>query len=156
MPRQRQDEVLAYLFDEGSLQDLSVSRPRSRVDWGILVPGDPSHTIYVWLDALSSYIAAIGFPWSGVAGRRLSGWPADIHIVGKDILRCVILRQLATSYPEDRQVSRYLLACVPHGLRSTFTTRNFMSCTLDHEQTEDVQICGQCCRPVSGAREVWC
>lgn len=86
-PRKRQEEVLVYLSDETSMQDLSVSRPSSRVDWGIPVPGDPSHTIYVWLDALTSYMTAVGYPWEDDSVMKLSGWPADAHVVGKDILR---------------------------------------------------------------------
>jgi methionyl-tRNA synthetase len=87
VPRKRQEEVLTYLSDEASMQDLSVSRPRSRVEWGIPVPGDPSHTIYVWLDALTSYMTAVGYPWESDSEMKLSGWPADVHVVGKDILR---------------------------------------------------------------------
>jgi methionyl-tRNA synthetase len=87
IPRKRQEEVLVYLSDETSMQDLSVSRPSSRVEWGIPVPGDPSHTIYVWLDALTSYMTAVGYPWESDSVTKLSGWPADTHVVGKDILR---------------------------------------------------------------------
>lgn len=86
-PRQRQNELLEYLSDDSSLQDLSVSRPKARVDWGLSVPDDPAHTIYVWLDALTSYMTAVGCPWSDTQTMRSSGWPADVHVVGKDILR---------------------------------------------------------------------
>lgn len=69
------------------LADLSVSRPTSRVSWGIPVPDDPDHTMYVWVDALTNYLTVTGYPWQdGVANRA---WPADIHVVGKDILRSV-------------------------------------------------------------------
>jgi methionyl-tRNA synthetase len=87
VPRQRQEEILDYLSDEASVQDLSVSRLRSRVEWGLQVPDDPLHTIYVWLDALTSYMTAVGLPWDNKTEMRASGWPADIHVVGKDILR---------------------------------------------------------------------
>jgi methionyl-tRNA synthetase len=70
------DRVVRHLLDEG-LKDLSVSRPRDRLSWGIPVPDDQSQTIYVWLDALVNYLT--------VAGPKY--WPADCHIVGKDILR---------------------------------------------------------------------
>lgn len=70
------------------LADLSISRPRSRLTWGIPVPNDSEHTIYVWLDALVNYITATGYPWKdGQTTMKKNGWPADIHIVGKDIVR---------------------------------------------------------------------
>ncbi|GFR94307.1 methionine--tRNA ligase, mitochondrial [Elysia marginata] len=65
-----------------TLPDLSVTRDRERLSWGIPVPGDPSQTIYVWLDALINYISALGYPH-----RDISPWPPDCQIVGKDILR---------------------------------------------------------------------
>ncbi|XP_071838638.1 methionine--tRNA ligase, mitochondrial-like [Apostichopus japonicus] len=65
---------------QGGLKDLSVSRQRSRLEWGIPVPGDDSQTIYVWLDALINYITVCGYP------DNISGWPG-INIVGKDILK---------------------------------------------------------------------
>ncbi|KAM7208724.1 methionyl-tRNA synthetase [Naviculisporaceae sp. PSN 640] len=69
------------------LEDLSISRPSSRLQWGIRVPEDPSQTIYVWVDALVNYLTFGGFPnWQ--PGREAEGgWPADVHVIGKDILR---------------------------------------------------------------------
>ncbi|WVO16455.1 methionine-tRNA ligase [Cryptococcus depauperatus] len=64
-----------------TLEDLSVSRPRSRVKWGIPVPNDPEQSIYVWIDALINYLTVTGYP------EKLDGWPADIHVVGKDIIK---------------------------------------------------------------------
>ena len=64
-----------------SLEDLSISRPKSRVKWGVSVPGDPGQTIYVWVDALINYLTVLGYPES------TEGWPADIHVVGKDIIK---------------------------------------------------------------------
>jgi methionyl-tRNA synthetase len=72
-------------------QDLSISRPRSRVGWGLPVPEDSNQTIYVWLDALTSYLTAIEFPWKTESDMRKSGWPANTHIIGKDILRYIFL-----------------------------------------------------------------
>ncbi|XP_064638975.1 methionine--tRNA ligase, mitochondrial-like isoform X2 [Lineus longissimus] len=66
-----------------SLQDLSISREVSRLQWGIPVPGDNSQTIYVWLDALLNYLSVTGYPNSGWE----TWWPADCHVVGKDILK---------------------------------------------------------------------
>ena len=71
-------------FVKGGLQDLSVSR--TTFAWGIPVPGDPAHVMYVWLDALTNYISALGYPdTEGELYRTF--WPADFHVVGKDILR---------------------------------------------------------------------
>ncbi|KAI0391281.1 tRNA synthetases class I (M)-domain-containing protein [Xylariaceae sp. FL0594] len=85
VPDSRFAEVVDWV--QHNLEDLSVSRPSSRLQWGIPVPDDPSQTIYVWLDALVNYLTTAGYPlWqpgSGTAGT----WPADVHIVGKDIIR---------------------------------------------------------------------
>ncbi len=80
-PTSRRNEVLSFV--KGGLQDLSVSRTSFK--WGVPVPGDDAHIMYVWLDALTNYITAVGYPdQSGDYARR---WPADLHMVGKDILR---------------------------------------------------------------------
>ncbi|RAL08942.1 methionine--tRNA ligase MSM1 [Aspergillus homomorphus CBS 101889] len=68
------------------LQDLSISRPAERLTWGIPVPGDDTQTIYVWVDALVNYLTKAGYPFAPGQGARL-GWPADVHVVGKDIVR---------------------------------------------------------------------
>src|SRR3954469_23496095 len=85
-PDSRRNEVAAFV--KGGLQDLSVSRLKTSVSWGIPVPDDPNHTMYVWFDALSNYITAIGF--GNEERERAVGfekfWPA-VHLVGKDILR---------------------------------------------------------------------
>ena len=78
-PSNMYDHVLAEV--RSGLQDLSISRLRSRLTWGIPVPGDPQHTMYVWMDALVNYMTALGYP------DMQPGWPADVHIVGKDIVR---------------------------------------------------------------------
>lgn len=73
------------------LEDLSVSRPRSRLKWGVPVPDDPDHTIYVWVDALANYLTAVGYPWAAPseasAEPRAVAWPADVQVIGKDIVR---------------------------------------------------------------------
>jgi methionyl-tRNA synthetase len=71
------------------LPDLSVSRPRGRLRWGIQVPGDEEHTIYVWVDALTNYLTVLGYPFEGT-GHGV-GWPADVQVVGKDIVRYAYL-----------------------------------------------------------------
>ena len=83
-PDYRRNEVVSFV--KQGLKDLSVSRPKSRVKWGIPVPFDPDHTIYVWFDALTNYISALGYPDTGSELFK-TFWPADVHIVGKDILR---------------------------------------------------------------------
>lgn len=75
--------------DPNVLPDLSISRPSSRLSWGIPVPTDSSQTIYVWLDALASYLSGIGYPWKNKATINQKGWPADLQIIGKDILKYV-------------------------------------------------------------------
>ncbi|KAH8119316.1 tRNA synthetases class I (M)-domain-containing protein [Phellopilus nigrolimitatus] len=87
-PRQR-DAVMAVLNsdDPAVPPDLSISRPSSRLTWGIRVPDDDSQTIYVWLDALTSYLTAVGYPWVDKKDMRESGWPVDLQVIGKDILR---------------------------------------------------------------------
>ncbi|MGH7477425.1 MAG: methionine--tRNA ligase [Longimicrobiales bacterium] len=78
-PEIRRNEVRRVI--EGGLDDISVSR--ARLPWGVAWPGDNEHTVYVWLDALTNYISATGFPDAGY--ERL--WPADLHVIGKDITR---------------------------------------------------------------------
>ena len=68
-------------FFENGLPDISVSRPSSRLKWGIPVPNDPSQTIYVWLDALTNYLTVAGYP------DHLKNWPPSCHVIGKDILK---------------------------------------------------------------------
>jgi methionyl-tRNA synthetase len=80
-PAGRLNEVISFV--EGGLDDLSISR--STFDWGVPVPWDPAQVIYVWIDALPNYITAAG--WDGDLERFERTWPADVHFVGKDILR---------------------------------------------------------------------
>jgi len=83
-PESRRNEILRLL--EGGLEDVSASR--SRIPWGIPFPGAEQHTVYVWLDALTNYLSAVGFPDDAYR----EWWPADLHVIGKDITRfhCVI------------------------------------------------------------------
>ena len=80
-PTLYQDQVLSSL---DNFSDLSVSRPRSRVPWGISVPNDPDHVIYVWIDALSNYLTAAGFPDKDNFSKV---WPPDVQFIGLDILK---------------------------------------------------------------------
>lgn len=81
MPDTRRNEMKAFV--EQGLEDLCISR--STFDWGIQVPIDTKHVIYVWLDALTNYITALGYPDSPELFERY--WPADVHLVGKEIVR---------------------------------------------------------------------
>ena len=81
-PRSRRNEVLSFV--KGGLKDLSISR--TSFSWGIPVPGNPRHVIYVWLDALANYITALGYPETDQE-EFSTFWPASLHMVGKDILR---------------------------------------------------------------------
>jgi methionyl-tRNA synthetase len=80
-PSSRRNEVTSFV--KGGLRDLSISR--TTFNWGIPVPDAPGHVMYVWLDALTNYITACGFP--DPAAPRWAYWPADVHFVGKDIIR---------------------------------------------------------------------
>jgi methionyl-tRNA synthetase len=81
-PESRRNEVLAFLKGN-ELRDLSVSR--TSFDWGVPVPGSPGHVMYVWVDALTTYLTGIGFPEQ--SGDFARFWPANLHLIGKDIVR---------------------------------------------------------------------
>jgi methionyl-tRNA synthetase len=80
-PETRKNEVVSFV--KGGLTDLSISR--TTFDWGLPVPGDPKHVMYVWIDALNNYVTGCGFPDEN--NPRWRYWPADVHIIGKDITR---------------------------------------------------------------------
>lgn len=82
LPRERLNEVASFV--RGGLQDLSISR--TTFDWGIRVPGAPKHVMYVWIDALTNYITGVGYPDVDSDMFR-KYWPADLHVIGKDIVR---------------------------------------------------------------------
>lgn len=82
-PESRKNEMINNFIKPG-LEDLAVSR--TTFDWGIKVPGDPKHVIYVWIDALSNYITALGYDTQNDAKFK-KYWPADVHLVGKEIVR---------------------------------------------------------------------
>jgi methionyl-tRNA synthetase len=80
-PDSRRNEVVSFV--KSGLRDLSISR--TTFDWGVKVPNDPEHVMYVWVDALTNYITGVGFPDESDPNWRY--WPADVHIIGKDIIR---------------------------------------------------------------------
>lgn len=81
-PNERRNEVMSFV--KSGLKDLSISR--TTFDWGIKVPGDDRHVMYVWVDALTNYVTATGY-LTDETGPRAKYWPADAHIIGKDIIR---------------------------------------------------------------------
>jgi len=81
LPKQRRNEVVSFI--KSGLRDISVSR--TTFDWGVKIPGDEKHVMYVWVDALTNYITALGYPDKGA--ERWKYWPADVHMMGKDIIR---------------------------------------------------------------------
>jgi methionyl-tRNA synthetase len=80
-PQSRMNEVVSFVRQ--GLKDLSITR--TTVKWGISLPGDPAHTIYVWFDALHNYLTGIGYDWNQKLFKKF--WPANVHLIGKDILR---------------------------------------------------------------------
>jgi len=80
-PETRRNEIVRFV--EGGLSDLSISR--ASFDWGVKVPGDEAHVMYVWVDALTNYLTGIGYPEKTKEYERY--WPADLHIIGKDVVR---------------------------------------------------------------------
>src|SRR5262252_6124658 len=126
-PESRRNEVKSFVAS--GLQDLSVSRLRSSVSWGIPVPGDPNHTMYVWFDALTNYITAIGF--GNEQQERKVGfekfWPA-LHLVGKDILRFHAVYWpaflLAAGVPQPRAIVAHGMWVDPTGRKMSKTLGN--------------------------------
>jgi methionyl-tRNA synthetase len=82
LPKERLNEVVSFV--KGGLQDLSISR--TTFEWGVKVPGNSRHVMYVWVDALTNYITAVGYPDTD-SERFRRYWPADLHVIGKDIVR---------------------------------------------------------------------
>lgn len=83
-PAARRNEIISFV--KQGLKDLSISRHKDRLSWGIPVPGDENHVMYVWLDALTNYLTGVGFPDEQSESFQ-KFWPADYHVIGKDITR---------------------------------------------------------------------
>ena len=86
VPASRMRDVIQSV--SSGLNDLSISRPTERLSWGIRVPGDETQTMYVWIDALVNYLTKAGYPWPPEQATT-GGWPADCHVIGKEIIRYV-------------------------------------------------------------------
>ncbi|MCJ1351586.1 MAG: methionyl-tRNA synthetase [Icmadophila ericetorum] len=106
VPETRMTEVINAVTS--GLEDLSVSRPAERLSWGIPVPDDHTQTIYVWLDALCNYLTKANYPFQVPGQEDTAGWPADCHVIGKDIVRfhCIYWPAflMALDLPLPRQV----------------------------------------------------
>ncbi len=110
-PKNKYNE--AYQIIKGGLEDVSISRPKERLPWGVPVPGDDNHVMYVWFDALTNYLSGIGFTSDQKKFERY--WPTDINIVGKDnnkwhsILWPAILKSTGLSLPKKVFVHGHVL-----------------------------------------------
>ncbi len=107
VPAFRANEVLNQLEN---IEDISVSRVNSNVSWGIPVLDDPSQVIYVWIDALSNYITAIGYDPDGSSEKFEKLWPADVQVIGKDILKFHSIYWLAILMALDLPLPKHILA----------------------------------------------
>lgn len=106
LPAKRKNEMLAFV--DGGLEDVSISRPKSQLPWGVEVPSDSSHVMYVWFDALTNYISAIGYEDN--SEQFAQWWPAQVHVVGKDIARfhCLLWPAMLLSAGLDTPRSVYV------------------------------------------------
>lgn len=101
-PEIRKNEILGFLREP--LEDLCITRPRARLSWGIDYPSSKDHVVYVWFDALVNYVSATRFP--AISNKFQNLWPADVHVVGKDILRQhavywpIILKAIGVDMPK--------------------------------------------------------
>jgi methionyl-tRNA synthetase len=135
-PESRRNEVMSFV--RSGLQDLSVSRLKTSVSWGVPVPDDPAHTMYVWFDALTNYITAIGY--GNEERERAVGfekyWPA-MHLVGKDILRFHAVYWpsflLAAGIELPRAIVAHGMWLDPNGRKMSKTLRNTVELDVLHK-----------------------
>ena len=140
-PEVRRNEVVSFV--RGGLQDVSISRQTSSVAWGIPVPDDAGHTVYIWFDALSNYITALG--WGSERRRSVVGsemfekfWPG-VHLIGKDILRQHAIlwpaMLLAANVEQPRRVVAHGMWLDPHGRKVSKTLGNMIDIDLVRRHT---------------------
>jgi methionyl-tRNA synthetase len=148
-PDYRRNEVISFV--RGGLQDLSVSRLKTSVSWGVPVPGDPAHTMYVWFDALTNYITAIGFGneerQNAVGFEKF--WPA-LHLVGKDILRFHAVYWpaflLAAGIELPRAIVAHGMWLDPNGRKMSKTLGNIIELDVLHKHFSNDTIRYFCLR----------
>ena len=107
VPSFRANEVLNQLEN---IEDISVSRAKSNVNWGVPVLGDEEQVIYVWIDALSNYITALGYDPDGSSEKFQKYWPADVQVIGKDILKFHSIYWLGILMALDLPLPKHILA----------------------------------------------
>lgn len=107
VPEFRANEVINQLED---IQDISVSRSKSNVQWGIDVLDDPEQSIYVWIDALSNYITALGYDTENPSETFKKYWPVDVHVIGKDILKFHSIYWIAILMALELPLPKHILA----------------------------------------------
>jgi methionyl-tRNA synthetase len=168
-PERYRNEALGMLRDESGLGDLSISRPKSRLDWGVELPFDRDHVCYVWFDALLTYLTGAGFDGERAAGDQpaefLARWNAAEHLIGKDILKPhaifwpIMLKAIGLPPPrhlnvhgywnvDDRKVSKSLGNMIsPLAMRERYGFEAFrhfllreMSFGLDASFTEEALV----------------
>jgi len=154
-PPSRSTALVSALTQPSStdLNDLSISRPFSRLSWGIRVPDDPEHTIYVWVDALVNYLTAAGYPWKGgEAFEEGKVWPPNLQIVGKDIIRCVLFLYLFPTLADSlvKQLPCPLPSRHPSRPRPSPSQEHPHSRSLDDGQVQDVEESRERGEPVRG------
>lgn len=138
-PEGRRNEVLSFI--RGGLQDLSISRLKSSISWGVPVPGDEDHVMYVWLDALSNYITAIGYGNEEKASVGFEKyWQNAVHLVGKDILRFHTIYWFsfltAAGLPLPKAVYAHGMWLDADGRKMGKTTGNVIEVDVLHEHFE--------------------
>lgn len=113
VPQKRRNEMLQ--FAKSGLEDVSISRPKTQLNWGVEVPNDPNHVMYVWFDALTNYISAVGYADNDEMYKKF--WPADVHIIGKDIARfhCLLWPAMLISSGQKTPKSVYVHPFIDSG-----------------------------------------
>lgn len=119
-------QMLLHSLRSESLEDLSISRPSTRLSWGVPVPHDEGHTIYVWFDALVNYLTVLGFPNEG---WEREGWPASLQILGKDIVRSVRVPFISFSTARDVTTDCSLAAASFFSLKGSTLSTGPPSCS---------------------------
>ena len=157
-PSHHQSHILDILSEP--LEDLSISRPQSRLSWGVQVPTDPDQTVYVWFDALLSYLSGLQYPWNTTIKPDLPatcGWPVDLQVIGKDILRCVVpdFRLPSTEVNIQGQFPRHIFPCDAAGFRLAVAPAVAIPRPLDSRAEENVEIIGKYSRSFYSCRHIW-